>query len=213
MDILQALMHINELVGDIFSKYPSWSYLILFAVIFAETGLVVTPFLPGDSLIFAAATLATDGNPNIYMLCFVMMTAAILGNMVNYQVGYFLGPKVFHKPNAKILKKEYLDKTQHYFEKHGGSTIILARFIPIVRTFAPLVAGIGRMNYWHFTIYNVVGSVAWVGSFGLLGFWFGKAPFVEEHFTVVVIAVIFISLLPGIYGYLSMKMKSKHSDS
>ncbi|MDD3363911.1 MAG: DedA family protein [Syntrophomonas sp.] len=203
--LLDILINLDKYLTEIINNYGMWAYLILFLVIFCETGLVVTPFLPGDSLIFVLGALAASGEINLLTIGSVLMTAAILGNVVNYQIGRFVGPKVFEKEKLRFLKKEYLLRTHEFYEKHGGKTIIIARFIPIIRTFAPFVAGIGQMRYAPFLVYNITGSVAWVLLFLSGGYFFGNVPVVEKNFTLVIFGIIFISLLPGIIGFLSQK--------
>ena len=182
----------------------TWAYLILFLVIFCETGLVVTPFLPGDSLIFVLGALSASGEINLVSIASLLMTAAILGNIVNYEIGKTLGPKVF-EGKSRFLKREYLVRTHEFYEKHGGKTIIITRFIPIIRTFAPFVAGIGQMRYAPFLVYNVSGCVSWVLLFLVGGYSFGNIPVVARNFTLVVFAIIFISLLPGVITFLRHK--------
>lgn len=179
--LIDIFLHVDEYLYDIVTQLGIWTYVLLFLVIFAETGLVVTPFLPGDSLLFAAGavTALVPDTLNIFVLITVLSVAAILGDTVNYWIGHWVGPKAF-SGKVRFLKKEHLDKTHAFYEKHGGKTIILARFIPIVRTFAPFVAGIGAMTYSHFIIYNVVGGIAWVTAFTLLGYFFGNVPFVQR---------------------------------
>jgi membrane-associated protein len=177
-------------------------------VIFIETGLVVTPFLPGDSLLFAAGTFAGLGDLNAALLFFLLSLAAVLGDTVNYWIGHFVGPRAF-SGEIRFLKKEYLDRTHAFYEKHGGKTIILARFIPIIRTFAPFVAGVGAMTYSHFITYNVVGGVVWVGLFVFVGYFFGNLPIVQENFSLVIIAIILISVLPGVIEFLRERSRTK----
>ncbi|PKM78337.1 MAG: hypothetical protein CVU90_02215 [Firmicutes bacterium HGW-Firmicutes-15] len=203
-NLLDVLINLDKYLTEIINNYGMWSYLILFLVIFCETGLVVTPFLPGDSLIFVLGALAASGEINLLAIGSVLITAAILGNVVNYQIGRFLGPKVFEK-DMRFLKREYLLRTHEFYEKHGGKTIIIARFIPIIRTFAPFVAGIGQMRYAPFLVYNITGSIAWVLLFLSGGYFFGNIPVVEKNFTLVVFGIIFISLLPGIIAFLRHK--------
>ena len=205
MDILQVIdvfVHLDRYLNVVILTYGIWTYLILFLIVFCETGLVVTPFLPGDSLLFAAGTFAAAGSLKTGYLFQLLSIAAVTGNMVNYQVGYLMGPKVFHKENARFLKKEYLERTHRYYEKYGGITIIIARFMPIIRTFAPFLAGVGRMGYGRFTVYNLTGSIAWISTFVLGGYYFGNIPLVKRNFTLAVFMIIFISLLPGIIGFL-----------
>jgi membrane-associated protein len=198
---IDFILHLDEHLSTIIQNYGTWTYLILFVIIFMETGLVVTPFLPGDSLLFAAGTFASPalGSAlNIFLLWALLVAAAVIGDTVNYWVGHFIGPRAF-SGEVRFLKKEYLDRTHEFYEKHGGKTIILARFVPIVRTFAPFVAGVGEMSYGRFISYNVIGGVLWVSIFTMGGYFFGNLPFVKENFTVVVVAIIFISVLPAVY--------------
>ncbi len=208
--LIDIFLHVDEYLYDIVTQLGIWTYVLLFLVIFAETGLVVTPFLPGDSLLFAAGavTALVPDTLNIFVLITVLSVAAILGDTVNYWIGHWVGPKAF-SGKVRFLKKEHLDKTHAFYEKHGGKTIILARFIPIVRTFAPFVAGIGAMTYSHFIVYNVVGGIAWVTAFTLLGYFFGNVPFVQKNFEFVVIAIVLISVLPMIYEYIAEKSRSR----
>lgn len=203
------IIHIDKHLNSIIQSFGAWSYLLLFVIIFAETGLVVTPFLPGDSLLFAAGAFAALGSFNIFWLSATLALAAIIGDSVNYAVGKLLGDKVFQNGNSRIFKKEYLDKTHKFYEKYGGKTIIFARFVPIVRTFAPFVAGVGKMSYGYFFTYNVVGALLWVGIFVLGGFFFGNMPIVKENFTVVIFIIIFLSILPPIIEYFRHKSAKK----
>lgn len=215
MDFITTLfdifLHIDEYLGEIVRTFGVWTYVILFLVIFAETGLVVTPFLPGDSLLFAAGAIAAlvPDTLNIAVLIIVLIAAAILGDTVNYWIGHWVGPKAF-SGKVRFLKKEHLDRTNAFYEKHGGKTIILARFVPIVRTFAPFVAGIGAMNYSKFIVYNVVGGVAWVLIFTLLGYFFGNVPFIQQNFEYVIIAIVAISVLPAVWEFIAEKMRSRN---
>ncbi len=204
--LLDLFLHLDEYLAQIISDYGMWTYGILFAVIFVETGLVIMPFLPGDSLLFAAGTFAALGSLNIWALLGLLIVAAFLGDTVNYSIGHYLGDRAY---NIKWIKKEYLDKTHAFFEKHGGKAIFLARFVPIVRTFAPFVAGIGRMSYGYFITYNLVGGVTWVLLFTLAGYLFGNIPFVKENFEYVIIVIILISVLPMVYEWLKAKRESK----
>jgi membrane-associated protein len=204
MEILTTLidifLHMDEYLAQIITQYGTLTYVILFFVIFAETGLVVTPFLPGDSLIFAAGALAASTDLDPVILFLLLGTAAVLGDAANYTIGHKIGARAFDG-SIKFLKKEYLDKTHAFYEKHGNKTIFLARFVPIVRTFAPFVAGVGNMTYAHFATYNVVGAIVWVGLFTAAGYFFGEIPFVKENFEFVVIAIILISVLPAVYEW------------
>ncbi len=205
--LIDLFLHLDKHLSQIIQNYGVWTYLLLFLVIFMETGFVVTPFLPGDSLLFAAGTFASPAlgsSLNIFLLWALLCTAAILGDTVNYWIGHFIGPKAF-TGEIRFLKKEYLDRTHDFYEKHGGKTIIIARFIPIIRTFAPFVAGIGAMNYGRFITYNVVGGVVWVTIFTFGGYYFGNLPFVKENFSLVVIAIIFISVVPMIFEFIKQR--------
>jgi membrane-associated protein len=206
---LDIFLHVDEYLHQIVTQMGVWTYVLLFIVIFCETGLVVTPFLPGDSLLFAAgAVAAIVPELNIWILLVVLSAAAILGDTVNYWIGHWVGPHAF-SGKVRFLKKEHLDRTHAFYEKHGGKTIILARFVPIVRTFAPFVAGIGAMTYSKFFVYNVVGGVIWVLLFTLLGYFFGNLPFVQKNFEFVVIAIIAISLVPMAWEFLAEKMRAR----
>jgi membrane-associated protein len=204
--LFEIFLHLDEYLGEIIRNYGTWTYLILFLIIFMETGLVVTPFLPGDSLIFAAGTFAGMGVLNIWVLWVLLCAAAILGDTVNYWIGHYIGPKAF-SGQIRFLKKEYLDRTHAFYEKHGGKTIILARFIPIIRTFAPFVAGVGAMTYSHFITYNVVGGIAWVTIFLFGGYFFGSLKFVQDNFSLVVIAIIVISVMPAVVEFFKERGK------
>jgi len=194
--MIDFILRIDQHLTQITAEYGIWTYAILFLIVFAETGLVVTPFLPGDSLLFAAGAICALGTIDVTTLIVLLVIAAFIGDGVNYFVGDKLGHKLFTNPNSRWLKKEYLDRTHVFYEKHGGKTIILARFIPIIRTFAPFVAGVGTMSYRKFAIYNIVGAVLWVVSFTLLGYYFGNQPLVKKNFTLVIGAIIVISIIP-----------------
>ncbi len=208
---VDLFLHLDKHLNEIINNYGFWTYLILFLIIFCETGLVVTPFLPGDSLIFAAGTLAATGSFNILMLYLILIAAAVLGNMANYTIGHFIGPRVFHFQNSFFFRKEYLDRTHKFYEKHGAITIIITRFIPILRTFAPFVAGVGFMNYIRFFIYNFIGGFAWVSLFTFAGYFFGNIPVVRKNFSLAVLAIIFISVLPVIIEFVRHKLKKQNS--
>lgn len=203
---LDLFLHLDEYLQTIISTYGAWTYGILFAVIFVETGLVVMPFLPGDSLLFAAGTFAALGSLNVWGLIALLTVAAVVGDAVNYSIGHYLGERAY---SIKWIKREYLDKTHAFFEKHGGKAIFLARFVPIVRTFAPFVAGIGRMSYAYFATYNVVGGVTWVFLFTLLGYFFGNIPFVKKNFEFVIIAIILISVVPMFVEWWKHRQEAK----
>ena len=209
MEFFDYILHVDKYLEIIVTQYGAWTYIILFLVIFCETGLVVTPFLPGDSLLFAAGAIASLGSLNVHSLFLLLFIAAICGDTVNYHIGYFLGPKFLEKNNSKLIKKEYLEKTHRYFEKYGGKTIIIARFVPIVRTFAPFLAGIGSMTYRHFMCYNVVGALLWVSLFTYAGYFFGETPFVKKNFTLVILAIIVISVLPALVEVIKARRESK----
>ena len=208
MQLVDFIIHIDVHLGEIIGNYGTWTYGILFAIVFAETGFVVTPFLPGDSLIFAAAAFAAKGWLNPWFIFLTMTTAGIIGDGVNYAIGNYIGPRVFTE-DVRFLKREYLDKAHDFFEKHGGKAVILARFMPIVRTFVPFVAGAGSMTYSKFALYNVIGAIAWVGSFTILGYFFGNIPAVEENFTLVIIAIIILSVLPPIFEVIKERRNAK----
>jgi membrane-associated protein len=193
--VLDLFLHLDQHLSRIIADYGVWTHLILFLIVFAETGLVVTPFLPGDSLLFAAGTFAALGSLDLWLLIVMLIAAAILGDTVNYWVGAWIGPRAF-SGNVKFLRKDYLDRTHAFYEKHGGKTVILARFVPIIRTFAPFVAGVGAMSYPKFITYNVVGAVLWVGLFVPAGYFFGNIPAVRKNFTLVILAIIALSVLP-----------------
>jgi membrane-associated protein len=194
--IVDFFLHIDRHLGDVILQYQYWTYLILFIVIFCETGLVVTPFLPGDSLLFAAGALAAStGSIDVHLIAIILAIAAIIGDTVNYWIGHIVGESIF-KENAKILKREHLEKTHRFYEKYGGKTIIIARFVPFVRTFAPFVAGVGTMHYGKFILFNVIGGLGWTYLFTYSGYFFGNIPIIKENFSFVVIAIIIISLFP-----------------
>jgi membrane-associated protein len=193
--VVDFFLHLDEHLNQIVTTYGVWTHLILFAIVFAETGLVVTPFLPGDSLLFAAGALAALGSLDLWLLVVLLIGAAILGDTVNYWVGAWIGPRAF-SGNVRFLRKDYLERTHAFYEKHGGKTIILARFVPIIRTFAPFVAGVGAMSYPRFIVYNIIGAVLWVGLFVPLGYFFGNMPTVKDNFSLVIFAIIGISVMP-----------------
>jgi membrane-associated protein len=199
---VDIFIHLDRHLSSVIQDYGGWTYAILFLIIFCETGLVVTPILPGDSLLFAAGSFAAIGALDPYWLFGLLVVAGILGDTVNYGVGNYLGPKVFHFEDSRFFRKEYLERTHRFYEKHGGKTIIIARFMPIIRTFAPFVAGVGSMTYRRFIVYNVAGAVLWVGSFVFGGYLFGNIPAVKRNFTLVIMVIIVLSVLPGIIAYL-----------
>jgi membrane-associated protein len=205
--LIDLFIHLDKHLSTIIENYGTWTYLLLFLIIFVETGLVITPFLPGDSLLFAAGTFAGLGSLNVNILFVLLASAAVIGDTVNYWIGHYIGPRAF-SGNIRFLKKEYLDKTHAFYEKHGGKTIILARFVPIIRTFAPFVAGIGHMSYIHFISYNIIGGIAWVALFTYGGYYFGNLKFVQENFSIVVMAIILISIMPGVIEYIRERSKT-----
>ncbi len=205
--ILDIALHLDRYLSGIIQQYGVWTYAILFVVIFIETGFVVMPFLPGDSLLFAAGTFAAIGSLKVGWLLLLLSAAAVIGDTVNYWVGYHLGPRVFRREKARFFKKEHLDRTHAFFEKYGGKTIIIARFVPIVRSFAPLVAGIGRMSYLRFIAYNVVGGIGWVATLTGAGYFFGNIPFIKKNFSVAIFAIIIISTIPAVTEALRHRKK------
>ncbi|MFV2030239.1 DedA family protein [Neisseria sp. S1] len=196
--IIDFILHIDQHLAALSAEYGLWIYAILFLIIFCETGLVVTPFLPGDSLLFAAGGIAAVGGMNIHVMVLLLLIAAIVGDAVNFMIGKYFGAKLFANPDSKIFRRSYLEKTHRFYEKHGGKTIIIARFVPIVRTFAPFVAGMSDMHYGRFLHYNVIGAVLWVVSFSYAGYFFANLPIVKNNLSLVLAAIIVISILPGI---------------
>jgi len=195
------LVHFDRHLATLLQQYGAWVYFLLFAIIFCETGLVVTPFLPGDSLLFIAGALAAGGGIDVHLLALLLVAAAVLGNSVNYSIGRFVGPKVFHWEDSRFFNKRALERAHAFYEKHGGKTIVITRFVPILRTFAPFVAGIARMTYLSFTAYNVAGALAWVLSLLYAGYWFGNVPFVKQNLTWVILGIIALSLMPLAFEY------------
>ncbi|WP_312282728.1 MULTISPECIES: DedA family protein [Pseudescherichia] len=198
--LIDFILHIDVHLAELVAEYGIWIYAILFLILFCETGLVVTPFLPGDSLLFVAGALSAlpSNDLNVHMMVMLMIVAAILGDAVNYTIGRLFGDRLFSNPNSKIFRRSYLDKTHAFYDKHGGKTIILARFVPIVRTFAPFVAGMGHMSYRHFAAYNVIGALLWVLLFTYAGYLFGDLPVVQENLKLMIVAIIVLSILPGV---------------
>ena len=202
---VDLFMHLDKHLGVIIQDYGPWTYLILFLIIFCETGLVVTPLLPGDSLLFAAGALAATTSLEVGWLVPLLIVAAIAGDTVNYWIGHLVGPKVFHGTGTRFLNREHLERTHRFYERHGGKTIIIARFMPIIRTFAPFVAGVGCMNYGRFLLYNVAGGVAWIVIFVYGGYLFGNIPVIKRNFTFVIMAIIVLSVLPGVVEYVRQR--------
>jgi membrane-associated protein len=213
--VIDFLLHFDVHLANLVAEYGVWVYAILFVIIFCETGLVVTPFLPGDSLLFVAGMLSAlpTNDLNTHLLAALMIAAAIIGDAANYTIGQFFGKKLFSNPNSKIFRQSYLEKTHTFYEKYGGKTIILARFVPIVRTFAPFVAGMGRMTYRRFATFNVVGGVAWASAFIYAGYFFGELEFVQRNLKLLVIAIIVISVLPAVFETWREQRKSKMAKS
>ena len=194
--LIDFVLHIDQHLIELTQTYGLWIYAILFLIVFCETGLVVTPFLPGDSLLFAAGAVAVLGGMNVHIAAALLLAAAVIGDAVNFAIGKYFGEKLFAKPDSRMFKREYLDKTHAFYEKYGGKTIILARFVPIVRTFAPFVAGMGNMHYGRFIRYNIIGALMWVGLLTYAGYFFGELPVVKNNFGLVVIGIIVVSVLP-----------------
>jgi membrane-associated protein len=203
-EFIDIFLHLDKHLTDVTNQYGTLTYAILFAIIFCETGLVVTPVLPGDSLLFAGGALAALGSLNVWIMGVIIFVAAVLGDMVNYWAGHYFGARIF-KPKARFLKAEYLVETERFYEKYGPKTIVLCRFVPIIRTFAPFVAGMGRMRYARFFAYNVIGALAWVLVCVGAGYFFGNIPIVKKNFTVVILAIIFISVLPAVIGFIQAR--------
>jgi membrane-associated protein len=212
-DLVDLFLHLDQHLNDWAGVLGPWLYAVLFAIVFAETGLVVTPFLPGDSLLFAVGALAaTKGSPiNLALVWVLLLIAGVLGDAVNYSIGYRIGPKVFSKTDSRIFNREHLLRTQRFYEKYGGKTIFLARFVPIIRTFAPFVAGVGRMSYPRFAMFNVTGGFTWVTLFLLAGFWFGNLPVVADNFSLVILAIIGLSLLPIAIEFLKARAEKRRA--
>jgi membrane-associated protein len=204
--LIDIFLHLDKHLGEIIQNYGVWTYTILFLIVFCETGLVVTPVLPGDSLLFAAGAFAARGDLNVLLLFTLLCVAAIVGDTVNYWIGHYVGPKIFHKEGVRFLNKKHLQRTHEFYEKYGGKTIIVARFIPIIRTFAPFVAGIGSMSYWRFIAFNIVGGVLWVAICVFGGYFFGNLEIVRNNFSLVIIAIVLISVLPIIIEFARQKL-------
>ena len=211
MDLIRQLvdvvLHLDRHLSTVIQDYGVWTYLILFLIIFCETGLVVTPILPGDSLLFAVGTFAARGALDLSLVLFLLSLAAVAGDTLNYAIGYRIGPQIFSKEGVRFLNREYLDRTHRFYERHGAKTIVIARFVPIIRTFAPFVAGIGRMSYARFVTYNVAGGVGWIACLVLGGYAFGNIPVVKENFTLVIFAIIALSILPGVVEFLRQRAR------
>jgi membrane-associated protein len=204
-------LHLDRHLAEVIQAYGGWTYALLFAIVFLETGLVVTPLLPGDSLLFAAGSFAALGALDVSAVFVLLSVAAILGDTANYAIGHYLGPKVFHYERSRFFNPDHLRKTHEFYEKYGGKTIIIARFVPIIRTFAPFVAGIGAMSYLRFLAYNVIGGVLWVAVCLFAGFFFGNLPFVRKNFSLVILAIVFVSILPAVVEYLRHRSEAKRT--
>ncbi|MCU0599641.1 MAG: DedA family protein [Desulfobacterales bacterium] len=214
--LINFILHIDIHLKELCTNYGTWVYLILFIIIFCETGLVVTPLLPGDSLLFAVGSMAAIGALDLWLVILLISGAAILGDTVNYSIGHYVGPKVFHDEHARFLNKEYLRRTHSFYERHGGKTIVIARFLPIIRTFAPFVAGIGSMTYPKFLFYNVFGGIFWVLTFILAGYWFGSIPLIKNNFSMVIMALVIIPGIPALVEFIRIQInqrKTKGSSS
>ncbi len=209
-ELIDLFLHLDKHLGEVIQNYGVWTYSILFLIVFCETGLVVAPILPGDSLLFAAGAFAARGSLDLRILILLLLVAAILGDAVNYHIGRIIGPKVFEKKDSKIFRKEYLEKTQKFYERYGGKTIVIARFVPIIRTFAPFLAGVGQMSYAKFALYNISGAVIWIFSLTLAGYYFSELPFVKNNFSLVVLAIIFLSILPAVIEFVRAR-RARHA--
>lgn len=211
LTFIDFFLHLDKHLVELVNTYGAWSYLILFLIIFCETGLVITPILPGDSLLFAVGALCARGALDLNTLLLLLIVAAILGDAVNYHIGAYIGPRAF-EIKSRFIKKEYLDRTHRFFEKYGGKTIIIARFVPIVRTFAPFLAGVGTMGYTRFLTYNAVGAVLWIVSLLLAGYYFSDLPFVRDNFSVVILAIIIVSILPAVYEFIVARKEARSGE-
>lgn len=208
MELIDFILHVDRHLTEFVAANGPWIYALLFIIVFVETGFVVMPLLPGDSLLFAAGAIAATGSMDPALLCLLLFVAAVLGDTVNYHIGHYIGPKVFEHEN-RFIKRQYLLQTRAFFERHGGKTIIIARFMPIIRTFAPFVAGVGAMHYRRFLAFNVIGAGLWVVSFVMLGYYFGNLPIVKENFTLVIFAIIIISVMPGVIAWIRHKLDER----
>lgn len=206
---LDLILHLDKHLVELVNQYQSWTYGILFLIIFCETGLVVTPFLPGDSLLFAIGALASKGQLNVFLVFVLLSIAAIIGDTVNYWIGKIVGPRVFSSKSSRWFNRKHLDRTHEFYEKYGAKTIIIARFVPIIRTFAPFVAGIGKMSYGKFLLYNIVGGIAWIAIFTYAGFFFGEIPIVKRNFTLVIFAIIIVSVIPAVIEVVRARREAK----
>lgn len=209
--LVDLLLHLDRHLVWVAHNYGAWIYALLFLIVFCETGLVATPFLPGDSLLFVAGTIAAAGAMDVHLVVILLIAAAVLGDTVNYWIGKAVGPRVFHEERARFFRKEYLDRTHRFYERHGGKTIVIARFVPVIRTFAPFVAGIGTMDYRRFLLFNVTGAVLWVTSLTYAGYFFGNLPWVKANLALVILGIILLSISPGIFEYLRHRAQSSRA--
>ncbi len=207
--LLYSLLALDQTLAEFAGQYGPWLYLLLFLIIFAETGLVVLPFLPGDSILFISGTVVATAGLNVHVLVIVLIVAAILGDTVNYSVGHYIGPRVFDRPDSRWLKQEHLRRTQAFYDRYGGVTIIIGRFVPIIRTFAPFLAGVAGMTYRRFLSYNVIGGIAWITSLVYAGYLFGNIPWVKDNLTFIVIAIVVVSLIPAVSTFISERRSRK----
>ena len=207
--IIYSLLALDQTVANLAAQYGEWVYAILFLVIFAETGLVVCPFLPGDSILFIAGTVVAVANLNVHVLVIVLIVAAVLGDSVNYGVGHYIGPKAFQRPDSRWFRQEYLRRTQAFYDKYGGVTIIIGRFVPIIRTFAPFLAGVAQMSYPRFLCYNIAGGIAWIASLVYAGYLFGNIPWVKDNLSLIVVAIVVVSLIPAVSTFVKERRAAK----
>lgn len=212
-NLVEFALHIDLHLIDLCSAYGTWVYAILWVIVFCETGLVVTPFLPGDSLLFAVGSIAAIGALRVEIAIPLLVAAALAGDNVNYWIGHSIGPKVFHGESSRFLNKEYLGRTHHFYENHGRKTVVIARFLPIIRTFAPFVAGVGRMKYRTFLLFSILGALLWVCSFVLAGYFFGNIPVVRSNFTIVILVIIVISVLPAVIEFIRIRFRKRSTNS
>jgi membrane-associated protein len=208
--LFYSLLALDQTLASIASQYGSWLYALLFAIIFAETGLVIFPFLPGDSILFIAGTVVAAAGLNVHLLAALLVAAAILGDSLNYAIGRYIGPKVFQRPDSRWFRQEHLRRTQAFYDKYGGVTIIIGRFVPIIRTFAPFLAGVAEMPYRRFLSFNVIGAVLWITSLTYAGYWFGNIPWVKENLTYIVIGIVVVSLIPAITTFVQERRSKQN---
>ena len=207
--LFYSLLALDQTLADIATQYGPWLYALLFAIIFAETGVVVFPFLPGDSILFIAGTVVASASLNVHLLVALLIVAAVLGDSLNYAIGHYIGPRIFHRPDSRWFRQEHLRRTQAFYDKYGGVTIIIGRFVPIIRTFAPFLAGVAGMSYQRFLSYNVIGGVAWVALLVYAGYLFGNIPWVKDNLTFIVVAIVVVSLIPAVHTFLAERRPKK----